>query len=296
MDFDNPSYQPVPAAWDPPTVPLVTNMEITRDMLVQRSNAVCFNCGMATASLALNIFESQTIANSANPPVNLGQAQMHFESMQASLVSAESALRACSQCGLLPRVETSALLSGAAIVQKPKSTVPSPSPGQQKARQDGRGPKPRKTIPAGEKRVRQIKKVLGQPRAQSTTIPSPKRDISRFTRPNPTSNTATDIFLNLAMNMKQGTTNEKFIFACLCKVLGWIGEPVRELMSIDGASKSTIRKRFDHFTRGSLWANKLLEELYWRGWGHQAFELLLFCKSKSTVPSKRSANKFTSRE
>ena len=273
MDLDNPSHQPVPAAWDSPILPLVTKMEITRDMLVQRGKAGCFDCGRAAQSLELKIFESQTIPSSANPSVN-GEQAMHFKSMQASLGSAKSALRACSQCGPFPRVETSALLSGAAIVQKPK-----------------------KIGSAGQERAKQVEQMLGNLRAQSTTgILLPIRDISRFTRPKTTFQTARGIFLNLAMNMTQGTTNEKFIFACLWRVLDWIGEPVRELKGKDRGRKSALKAKFIHYARGVIWANKLLEELYWCGWGHQAFELLLFCKSKSIVPSKRSANRFTSRE
>lgn len=102
-------------------------------------------------------------------------------------------------------------------------------------------------------------------------------------RPRP--EVAKDIIVGLVSAMKQRPAeindNVRFLLVCVCKVLEFIKVPVDEIMqSCAEFGHLTSRTQKRQF-KGVVWANKLMQGLYWGGWGHQAFDLLLMCMSDS---------------
>lgn len=73
--------------------------------------------------------------------------------------------------------------------------------------------------------------------------------------------------------------HERFLLVCHCKVLKSMGVSVHGIMQTFALrGKVSIQKLKSHL-HGIVWANRLLEGLYSRGWGHQAVDILLLCKS-----------------
>ena len=102
-------------------------------------------------------------------------------------------------------------------------------------------------------------------------------------RRHPPVEVAFEIVTKFAEKIKQGSSfsssEDQLMFYCLCKVLYVMGVKTSRLQEIgvDLENKMTFEKYF----KGVVWVNLLLQDLENEGWGHQAIDLLLSCKSRS---------------
>lgn len=96
---------------------------------------------------------------------------------------------------------------------------------------------------------------------------------------------AKDITVALVSAMTQRpskiTNNERFLLFCVLKVLDSMKVPVHEIMQKFAPRHRPNSRALKYQLQGVGWANKLMEDLYSRGWGHRALDLLLFCMFNS---------------
>ena len=105
--------------------------------------------------------------------------------------------------------------------------------------------------------------------------------------------------LDLAKNIQERESrvseHQTLLLTCLCKVLEVKGVSANEI--IPAFVGSVKRSAWKNYLLGVIWVNRLLESLYWRGWGHGALALPLACKSKPvSLLSKHSINVHATRE
>ena len=75
------------------------------------------------------------------------------------------------------------------------------------------------------------------------------------------------------------STKNQFMFFCLCKVVAAIGVDINRLEKL--VRSRGFESPLEDYFSGVVWANRLLQELSKMGWGTQAVDLLLSCKSRS---------------
>ena len=89
------------------------------------------------------------------------------------------------------------------------------------------------------------------------------------------------IFLLVSGFAKKMTysTKNQVVFFCLCKVLSAIGADINGLENL--VRSRGFESDLEYYFSGVVWANRLLQEISKMGWGNQAVDLLLSCKSRS---------------
>ena len=96
---------------------------------------------------------------------------------------------------------------------------------------------------------------------------------------------AKDVTVTLMSAMTQRPSkmseNERFIFCCVSKVLDSMEVPVNKILRNLAPKQSLCSLTLKSQLQGVVEANKLMDDLYWRGWGHRALDLLLFCMFSS---------------
>lgn len=110
-----------------------------------------------------------------------------------------------------------------------------------------------------------------------------KEDVQRALAITSSKEVAFDIVADIAKKMAKGresiSAQDELLFFCLCKVLQSIGVDDRRLQDL--RLNSSYDSSFKWYFVGVKWANQLLEEMFDKGWDHDAVDLLLSCKSKS---------------
>ena len=96
---------------------------------------------------------------------------------------------------------------------------------------------------------------------------------------------AFEIVTKFAETLKQQpnlSTEDQLIFYCLCKVLYVIRVDLSRLQKLvhDLEIEVSFEELMKYF-KGVVWANMLLCDLWKKGWGHRAVDLLLSCESRS---------------
>lgn len=75
--------------------------------------------------------------------------------------------------------------------------------------------------------------------------------------------------------------HERFLLICLCQVLKSTNVSVYGIMQLFASREKLSIQTLEGYLQGVVWANQLLEGLCFHGWGHQAVDLLFFCKYRS---------------
>ena len=98
----------------------------------------------------------------------------------------------------------------------------------------------------------------------------------------PPAEVAFKIVVKLAKKMmepRKFANQDRLLIFCLCKVLRSMRVHASRLESLELEEEDELS--FEQYLTGVVWANQLLGELFEEGWGHQAVDLLLSCKSRS---------------
>lgn len=72
---------------------------------------------------------------------------------------------------------------------------------------------------------------------------------------------------------------EHFILVCLCNVLSSQGVPQRKIVeTLRICISDTSKQNIDRYLKGAIWANKMMNELFFTDWGYRAVDLIAICK------------------
>ena len=275
--------------------------------LIQRGEAGCSQCLDTAKALDLHCSETTTWSNHS------GMGEQQRQLLHQTLIQARHAFYGCSQHGNISNDNVSALpdtdhllmlsmsapSSSAVISQPPSQISKSRRENKEKdancARTDLGSVEinPRKSDSRPAQRANIIDQMLNAVRDRSrNAVMYLANDLSWFDglktiayapvaagRPCPEA--AKDITVALVSAITQRpskiTNNERFLLFCVFKVLDSMKVPVNDIVQKFAPRHRPGPHRLKYQLQGVVWANELMEDLYSRGWGYRALDLLLFC-------------------
>ena len=83
----------------------------------------------------------------------------------------------------------------------------------------------------------------------------------------------------------QRTNFQHFLLVCLCRVLSAQGFPRSSIVeTLQICISDTSEGNIDRYLKGAKWANKLLNRLFFTGWGYRAIDLMVICTCGGNCP------------